>query len=278
MTFLHYPGGKARIADKIVARMDPHRVYVEPFSGTASVLLAKPRSPFEVLNDLDGRLVTTLRMVRDRGPELAALLADTPYSRGEYALADLDEDLDDLELARRVCVRVGQGWGRSGMNARQRAGGWRISIRRGTGDASTWDRMPERVLGAFERLRGVHLEALPALQLIDRYAAEPDAVIYLDPPYLSATRSPGIYALEMGTEEQHRELAAAIDDVAAHVLISGYHHPLYDELYGAWDRAEIAALSNHNGLPGADPRRTEVLWSNRPIAHQQRLELASATA
>lgn len=279
MTFLHYPGGKARVAPQIIERMAPHRIYVEPFSGTASVLLAKPRAPFEVLNDLDGRLVTTLRVVRDQGDELAALLYATPYSRGEYAVADVDGDLaelDDLEIARRVCVRVGQGWGRSGMNAASRASGWRISTRRGTADAYTWAKMPERVQAAFERLRGVHLENQPALQIIDRYAGEHDAVIYCDPPYLSSTRSARIYAHEMGDAESHEQLAAALADCRAHVLVSGYHDPLYDTLYGNWDRAEIAARANHNGRSGADPHRTEVLWSNRPIAHQQQFTLGAA--
>lgn len=279
MTFLHYPGGKARLAPRIIALMAPHRVYLEAYSGTASVLFAKPRAPFEVINDIDRVLVTTLRVVRDQPRELAHALALTPYARDEYADATVGEDLDDLELARRVCVRLGQGWARHGLAPNAAASGWRISVRRGTADATTWATMPDRVMRHFERLAGVHIENLPALDLIDRYGRESDAVIYLDPPYLGSSRGSrevrydSLYRHEMRRVDQHRELAAAIAGLP--VLLSGYHSPLYDELYGDWHRAEYNATANHNGGGGddLDTRRVEVVWSNRPLHVQGSLEL-----
>jgi DNA adenine methylase len=286
VTFLHYPGGKARLADRIVALMAPHRIYIEPYGGTASVLFAKPRAPFEVINDLNDLVVTTLRVVRDRPEELAAALELTPYARTEYAASNFEEDpdaerpLDDLEIARRVCVRLGQGWARHGLAPKGRMSGWRISVRRGTADAATWATMPDRVARHFQRLQGVHIENLPALDLIARYADEPDAVIYLDPPYLGAARGGPdatmrhygrLYRVEMQGEQDHRDLAAAVTNRAAHVLLSGYHDPVYDELYDGWHRAEYAVTANNNGREGSDPRRTEVIWSNRPISHQAAL-------
>lgn len=265
--FLSYPGGKSRIGGTIASHLAPHDIYVEPFSGTCAVLFAKPRADFEIVNDINGNLVTLLRVVRDRPDDLWQALALTPYSRAEYKAADPDEPgLGDVERARRTCVRIGQSFAKVGLADWTK--GWRISVRCGRSCAETWADTADRVLAGAERLRGVHIEQLPAVDLIARYGNEPGAAVYVDPPYLGTTRAKAIYAHEMPDEEDHRALAAALADCRAHVLLSGYHSPLYDELYAGWDVLEIAAVANHNGNTGTDVRRTEVLWSNRPLGLQ----------
>lgn len=107
-----YYGGKTRLAPWIVSLMSPHQRYIEPFAGTASVLLAKAPSRFEVINDLDGDVVTFFRVLRDRPDELERACRLTPYAREEF-LACRDcrlDDVDDLERARRWWVRVAQGF------------------------------------------------------------------------------------------------------------------------------------------------------------------------
>src|SRR4051794_15717834 len=65
-----YFGGKARIAPWIVSLMPPHRVYVEPFAGSAAVLFAKARATHEILNDVDGEVVNFFRVLRERPEDL----------------------------------------------------------------------------------------------------------------------------------------------------------------------------------------------------------------
>jgi DNA adenine methylase len=78
-------GGKGVLRKKLLPYFPPHRVYVEPFGGGASVLLAKPRSDVEVYNDLDPRIVNLFRVItNERDLDiLTEQLMLTLYSREE---------------------------------------------------------------------------------------------------------------------------------------------------------------------------------------------------
>ena len=78
-----YYGGKTKLAPAIAALLPEHGHYVEPFAGSLAVLLAKPPSRMETVNDLDGALVNFWRVLRDRPLELARACALTPHSRAE---------------------------------------------------------------------------------------------------------------------------------------------------------------------------------------------------
>ena len=89
---------------------------------------------------------------------------------------------------------------------------------------------------------------------------------YIDPPYHGTTRGWGNnYRPELKTELEHRELAAALADCKAAVVLSGYASPLYDELYDGWHRAEQQTMT---GNAKTDKARTEVLWANQPLGDQ----------
>ncbi|CAL9502186.1 DNA adenine methylase [Streptomyces sp. enrichment culture] len=258
-----YFGSKQRIADWIVSLLPDHGHYVEPYAGGLSVLLAKRPSAMETVNDLDGELMTFWRVLRERPTDLLRACMLTPHGRAELA-ATWDPTTDELELARRIWSRLAQG--RSGT---LRNTGWRHYI----DPAGSATSMPgyleayaERLAAAAERLHGVSLEALPALDLIARYGSRPNVLLYVDPPYLGTTRGWGNnYRHEMKTEAEHRALAAALADCRAAVVLSGYDSPLYDELYDGWHRY---AQQTMTGNATADKGRTEVLWSNVRLGNQ----------
>jgi DNA adenine methylase len=78
-----YYGGKTTIAARIVSLLPRHRHYVEPFAGSLAVLLAKPPSPMETVNDIDRDLMTFWRVLRERPADLGRACVMTPHSRRE---------------------------------------------------------------------------------------------------------------------------------------------------------------------------------------------------
>ena len=261
-----YIGGKTALADRIVDLLPPHEHYVEPFAGSLAVLLAKPPSKLETVNDGDKALMAFWAVLRDRPGDLERVCALTPHSRAEHQVSLTTAD-DELELARRAWTRLTQG--RSGSLGRKT--GWRFY----ENPAGTSFSMPDylsryvaRIAPAAARIARVSLECRPAVDVIRAYGRHPGVLIYADPPYLDSVREVSrekrrgnSYACEMRTEEDHRELAEALREARAAVVLSGYDSDLYAELFGDWDRTEIAAFAGN----GADQDRTEVLWSNRPF-------------
>lgn len=257
-----YFGGKTTLAPRIAALFPSHEHYVEPYCGSLAVLLAKPRSPMETVNDLDGDLMTFWRVLREQPADLVRVCALTPHSRAEHQAAyDRGSDLGDLERARRVWVQLTQG--RAGSRKRT---GWRHYVNpvgSSIGMPDYLDGYVGRMLPAAERLAGISLESMPALDLVTKYGAEPRVLLYVDPPYLGSTRNSGGYVVEMAGEGDHRTLAAALRACRAAVVLSGYPSDLYDrDLYAGWDRVAFKAGT---GQSHVWENRTEVLWSNRPL-------------
>lgn len=259
-------GSKVTVADEIVSLLPQHSHYVEPFSGSLAVLFAKPSSPMETVNDLDQAIMLFWQILRERPDDLIRVCTLTPHSRFEASLR-LDEDgIDELEKARRVWIQFTQT--RTGV---MRNTGWKHFEATSGSSTSMPDRLAAyvgRMAPAAARLAEVSLECRPALDVIRSYGRHEDVLLFCDPPYLASTRNGRNYRHEMATEASHRELAEALTDCAAAVVLSGYDSPLYDALYDGWERHEISAMTTQGGTHG---RRTEVLWSNRPLGRQQGL-------
>jgi len=248
-----YFGGKAAIADRIAALLPDHEHYVEPFAGSLAVLLAKPPSAMETVNDISQDLMTFWRVLRDRPTDLERVCADTPHSRIEHQVA-YEPATDDLERARRVWVRLTQG-----RSSRMGRTGWRSHRQIHSPIPGELRAFTARIRDSADRLRSVTLECRPALEVIEEYGRHRSNLIYADPPYLGELRSTG-YVHELFTESEHRELLEALLSCRATVVLSGYSSPLYDDLLATWFRREIATQTG-NGL--GDRSRVEVIWSNR---------------
>lgn len=270
---LKYPGAKAYLVPYILPLIPAHDVYVEPYCGGAALLLNKPRSPVEIINDLSHRITRFWRVLRDHPAELRLLLQLTPYSAVEFDDCDgvaleLDNgtEVNDIENARRDYVRWRQSFGGAGKSFSE-------TIHRVRGVTTD----PEKIgfadvvsgwLSSIDvelpkiatRMRGVQIVNRDAIEVIEKWDG-PNVFLYMDPPYCHAARvSPDVYEHEM-TDDQHRELARVLHNCKGKVILSGYNCELYNQLFGDWQRIEID-MAMHAAGGGVKKRATEVLWKN----------------
>lgn len=258
-----YFGGKTKMAPSIVDLMPEHRVYIEPFFGSGAVLMAKPPVDFEIVNDLDNAVVAFWRCLRDRLDELEWACAMSPHARVEFTAAQMDDALEDLELARRFWVRVNQSFAKTA----GRKTGWSITTARTQSIPQSCMSRLGRFTDIAERLSNVTIEICDAADLVDRLATA-DTVVYADPPYLASTRvlrhgSGGDYRFDMGLPEAHERLAEALLATPAKVILSGYPSALYERLYaGWWSTDRVMTVHSSNSRTRKRLTRTERIWCN----------------
>ena len=101
-----YYGGKnqPQIQNRILPLLDFRTGYLEPFCGSAGILLNRRPAKCETINDVNDLVVNFFKCMRDNPKELIAALSLTPYSRTEHRNCcekiKSPQDIDDVERAR----------------------------------------------------------------------------------------------------------------------------------------------------------------------------------
>lgn len=264
-----YFGGKRSLAAEIVRRLGPHRAYWEPFCGSMAVLLAKPRSAMETVNDLNGDLINLARVIRDEfdGPRLyrrlrRSLCVEELHREAREKLATETDPFDraywyflDSWLGRNGTV--GTKSSNNGFCVRFTANGGSPSVRLSSAVESipAWHR----------RMRRVMILRKDAFWLLDRIQDAPHTVVYVDSPYIVK----GAKYLHDFEPVDHGRLAASLGRFQrAKVVVSYYEHPDLAGLYppDGWERVPLAAVKglSHAGRRGAvKVDAPEVLLVNR---------------
>lgn len=252
---IKYPGAKWSIAQWIIDKFPPHHSYLEPFFGSGAVLFTKERSRIETVNDLDNEVVNFFEWVKTDPEKLGTAIHWTPYARVVYdrAWAAQHTETDSFKRAVNFCARMmmGHGFRTTGEKV-----GWKNDVqgREAAYAATYWCKMPQVIIEAAERLRGVQIENRPALDLIQRFNF-PNVLIYADPPYLLSTRHGKQYRHEM-TDDDHALLLDALLQHKGPVLLSGYASQMYEKILSGWYRHEIYVMAQ------TSTKRKEVLWTN----------------
>lgn len=191
-----YFGGKASVADVVWRRFGNPKMYVEPFCGSAAMLLARPCDPpfnKEIINDYDGNVANFWRAMK-YNPDGVADVADWPVNhidlmaRKRYVLKEYDAMREKLIADPEYCdAKIAGYWA------------WTVSV--GIGNTfSSLNRIPKidcsngvvaikNLCEYFKRLQkrlsGVKVVCGDWTQVMggNWRTAHGDCAVFLDPPY-----------------------------------------------------------------------------------------------
>jgi DNA adenine methylase len=257
-------GSKRTLAPRIVAELGEHHSYFEPFCGSMAVLLAKPESRQETVNDLHRDLTNLARVLA--GPEAIelyarcsravvsdGLLADAAARLRESWPAEGTPDVD------RAFWYFVQSWmmrnGVAGTNIGEPRGiGTQLAVRytaSGGSPSVRFRNAVESMPAWHDRLRNVVVLTRDAFDVLAKIEDAPGVVVYVDSPYTPESRSgydgagaQSRYLHEFkhqrGTgglfvEDDHSKLAHALRRFrSARVIVSYYDCPRVRDLYAGW--------------------------------------------
>jgi len=248
-----YPGGKQRFAEKIASHLPNRRMYVEPFGGAASVLLAKPPSELEVVNDKYGGVIDFYRCLQD--PKMVDALAET---------------LDLLPTGKEMFLYCQEMWCTSTDPVKRAAFWFYMATQSFGGIQRNWGRIlkPARPLARkihdrftdfwkiHQRIKDVQFDNCDWHDCLLSYDSS-ETVFYMDPPYLDCYK--GTYKNELSPAE-HLRLLECIFKLDGFVAISGYTCKAYEVF--PWDERHTweSRVSVNGDDESVRDYGQEVLW------------------
>lgn len=266
---LRYPGGKAALAgffgDIIQTLGIEHARYIEPYAGGVGAGIALLREGIVenlVINDIDPAVHAFWKSAVENNERLVERVASTPLTIDEwqkqreiYRSRD-ESDLLQLGFAFFFLNRTN----RSGiLNAgviggKHQNGNYKIDARfnRGT--------LVERLAAIGGLADHITVSDLDGRTVIQRYAGDDQAFMYIDPPYVQAGSQLYLNAFD---GRDHKALAAVVNTVeTAHWLITYDMAPLIESLYrGQFQcRLELTYSARHPG------RAEELLVASPSVA------------
>ncbi len=251
---LAYMGGKSRMVKTLVPMIHKisHTCYCEPFCGAAWVLFGKDPgvSEVEVINDLDGELVSFWRVVQKHYLPFLDMYRHAVVSRQmfEWHKMERPETLTDLERAARYYYLQRLSFG--GKVKGRTFGYSPTSLPKLDITAVESD-----LLDVHQRLAHVTIEHLDGLDCIRRYDRK-GTLFFIDPPYLHVAG----YEVEF-PKDRYQELADLLSGISGRFILTLNNHPQIREIFARFKISEVET-SYSTGLDSKQ-RVTELLITNR---------------
>lgn len=258
---IKYYGGKTYMTDIIKNHFPKqYNVYVQGFGGGASLLFSKNQEKCQIYNDLGKNVYSLFKTLSDKEMflQLKQKLDLTYYSFDLRKQFKQKLKEDNLSLLQRAYCFIYVN--RSSFNG---VGGFSTNLitrRNMSKSVSDYLSMIDYLPQIHNRLSSVIVENRDIFELIPKYDSK-ETFFYLDPPYVHETRSSTTSYEQQMTNEQHEQLIDLINNSKGMFLISGYYHPIYDNLRN-FNRIDFES-------PNSGSDSIETLWFNYNLEQKQ---------
>lgn len=249
---VRWPGGKSRLLAHLFP-LPQHGTYVEPFAGGLAVLLAKPPSAVEIVNDLNDDLVCLYRVAQFHLDALICELAFMLHSRKNMRDFIRQPGLTDIQRAARFLARNRCCFG-SNMESY-------AVVRKPTGGLSSRKNVEELLRRFNERLDRVSVENQSYERCLEVYDG-PASLFFMAPPYLNSKAS----TYRGWNEQEMTQFADRVKALEGQWIVTVDDSRLNRELFADY---QIKALRTWNGACNqrTDPGRKfgELIIRSSPL-------------
>lgn len=215
--------------------------YLEPYCGGSTLLLLKEKSLTEVINDINGSIISIYQCLRDEPKEFIRKLSHYKYCEETFEKIKNKKDQEDY-LEKSICEYILKKMSRSESKK---------SFSKAS--SNTWKKSIQDLYDVSYRLEEVFMFSKDAIEVIEKFNST-NCLLYCDPPFLYENNSnKKVYSSEM-EPEVHIRLSHSLNSFKGKVIISGVTSPLYNRLYKNWN------LFRYKGKN--KDKKQEVIWKN----------------
>lgn len=220
MKNLGYFGGKYFLKEWIIQNLDFGRTaYLEPFAGSAVVLLYKPRHKIEIINDYNQDIANLFYCLKEKYDEFMKEAEYLVNSRAWFVkfrdeLNESVAELGDVKRAIKYLFVL-----RTSVSGYMRA--WSLSYRN---QKKIVD--PEFFKFIHDRLQNVFIDNRDFREVIENALDVEDICIYADPPYYGRE-----HHYKGFSREDHYVLAELLNKAKGYVVLSYYYFDEMEKLY-----------------------------------------------
>jgi len=224
--------------------------FIEGCVGGGSIFTNKKPSREEIINDVDKKITSIWKTLRDQPQQFINQLSKIKYDEESFLCSKevLGKDISTLDTFQIAFHEF--------IIRRMSVNGLKKEYSSSTVD-DYWDTIIPHLLKVSERLQDTIILNQDIVEIIQLWN-NPEVVFYIDPPDLPTIRSQPLETVsyvDMSTEG-HVDFMHKIKDSKAKVMISGYSSNLYNKHLKTWKchKQEIP-IDKKN-------KRIECLWCN----------------